>query len=89
MGGGEAKPEITHNNVIKIFEEGLFTGQKYRRMEDQKLAPGLACNLCFAEEKELNLKFKRFPKLSEFGDVASKLVYRKRITDGGLGAAAG
>ena len=39
----EAKPPISRNDVIKIFQkEGLFTGQKYRGMEVQKQAPGLA-----------------------------------------------
>ena len=57
MGGGETKPQITHNNVIKIFrKEGLFKGQRYRRMEDQQPESGLACNLCFAKEKRLEPK---------------------------------
>ena len=51
---GEAKPQITCNDVIKFFrKDGLFTGRRYRRIEDQKPGPGLACNLGFAEEKEL------------------------------------
>ena len=49
--------------------------QRYRRMEDQKPGPGLTCNLGFClKKKDLNLKFKRFPKLSWLGDVLSKLV---------------
>ena len=57
MGGGEAKLQITHKNVIKIFrKEGLFKGQRYRRMEDQQPEPGLACNLCFAKEKRFEPK---------------------------------
>ena len=49
--GGEAKPPITRNDVIKFLEEGLFAGQRYRRMEDQKPGPGLAYKLSFAKEK--------------------------------------
>ena len=36
--------------------------------------PGLASNLDFAKGKGLEPKFKKFPKLSEPGDVVSKLV---------------
>ena len=61
-------------------------GQKYRKMEDQKSGPGLACNLDFATGKCLEPKVKNFPKLSKLGDVVSKLVYPKRITDWDLGA---
>ena len=53
---GEAIPQITRNDVIKLFEKGLFTGQRYRRMEDQRPGPGLACNMGFATEKVLELK---------------------------------
>ena len=39
--GTEAKPQITRNDVIKNFrKKGLFTEQRYRRMEDQKPGPG-------------------------------------------------
>ena len=72
---GEAKSQITRNDVIKIFlKEELFTRQRYRRMEDQKPVPGLACNMGFAKEKGLEPKVKKFPKLAELGDVVSKLV---------------
>ena len=38
--------QITRNDFIKIFiKEGLFIGQRYRRMEDQKPRPVLAPNL--------------------------------------------
>ena len=30
--------------LSEIFERGIFVGQRYRRMEDQKLLPGLALN---------------------------------------------
>ena len=33
-------------------------GQRYRRMEDQKPGPRLACNLGFANEKGLEPKVK-------------------------------
>ena len=38
-------------------------GQRYRRMEDQKPGPGLACNLDFAEEKGLEPKVKKISKI--------------------------
>ena len=64
IGGGKTKPQITRKDVIKIFrEEGLFTEQKYRRMEDQKPGPGLACNLGFAKEKILEPKVKKISKI--------------------------
>ena len=51
---GETKLQITRKDVIKIFrKEGLFTEQRYCRMEDQNPGPGLACNLGFAKEKGL------------------------------------
>ena len=34
--------------------------QSYCKMEDQKLGPGLACNLDFAKEKGLEPKVKKF-----------------------------
>ena len=36
-------------------------------MEDQKLGPGLACNLDFAQGKELKLKVKKFSKIVSVG----------------------
>ena len=63
-------------------------GQRYRRMEDQKLGPGLTCNLDFAKEKGLEPNLKRFPKLSNLGDMVSKLIPR-RIIDVGLTVADG
>ena len=63
--GGEAKPQITDQDVIKIFrKEGLFTRQRYSKMEDQNPGPGLACNLGFAEEKALEPKVKKISKFS-------------------------
>ena len=65
---GEAKPQILCNDVIKTFrEEGFFTGQRYRRMEDQKPGPGLACNLSFATEKGLEPKVKKISEIFEVG----------------------
>ena len=43
-------------------------------MEDQKPVPGLACNMGFANEKGLEPKVKKFPKLAKLGNVVSKLV---------------
>ena len=40
-------------------------GQRYRRTEDQKPQPCLACNLDFAKEKELELKVKKVSKIVE------------------------
>ena len=38
-------------------------GQRYRRTEDQKPRPCLACNLDFAKEKELEPKVKKVFKI--------------------------
>ena len=35
-------------------------GQRYRKMEDWKSGPGLACNLDFAKQKQLEPKVKNF-----------------------------
>ena len=60
----EAKLQITRNDVIKIFlKEGLFTRQRYRRMEDQKPVPGLARNMGFAKDKGLEPKVKKISKI--------------------------
>ena len=68
IGGGEAIPQITCNDVIKIFrKEGLFTGQRYRRMEDQKPGPGFACNLGFAKEESLEPKAKHIFQIVKDG----------------------
>ena len=37
----------------QFFEEELFMGQRYRRMEGEKLGTGLASNLGFASGKGL------------------------------------
>ena len=39
--------------------------QRYRRTEDQKPRPCLACNLDFANKKELELKVKKVSKIVE------------------------
>ena len=38
-------------------------GQRYRKMEDQKSGPGLACNLDFAKGKGLKPTVKKFSKI--------------------------
>ena len=65
-----------------------MTTEKQFKTTEQP-GPGLAWNLDFAKVGGFEPKVKRFPKLSELGDVVSKLVWPKRITDGGLEAAAG
>ena len=61
-GGGPNHMQRRHqtcNDVIKQFgNEKLSTGQRYRKMEDQKPWPGLARNHDFAEGGgiEVNLK---------------------------------
>ena len=58
-GGGGEEDQTTCNDVIKQFgNEKLSTGQRYRKMEDQKPWPGLARNHNFAEGGgiEVNLK---------------------------------
>ena len=55
---------MTLNDVFNFFQkEGLFTGQRYRRMEDQKPGPGLACSLSFAKEKGLESIVKTISKI--------------------------
>ena len=62
---GVAKPQITRDDVNKIFQkEELFTRQRYRKMENQKPGPGLACNLGFAKEKGLEPKVKKISKIA-------------------------
>ena len=62
--GERSNRKITRNDVIKIFrKEGLFTGQRYRRLEDQKPGPGLACNLGFDGEKGPEPKLKKISKI--------------------------
>ena len=44
------KPQIIYSDVVRNFrKEGLLMGQRYRRMENQKPEPGLACSQDFAE----------------------------------------
>ena len=45
---GGVKPKITYNGIIRNFQEELFVGQKYPRMENQRPWPGLALNQGFA-----------------------------------------
>ena len=45
------------------LKEGLFVGQRYRKMEDQKLGPELACNLDFAKGKGLGPKVEKMFKI--------------------------
>ena len=49
-------------------------GQRYRRIDDQKPGPGLACNLILQKGKDLKQKSRRFPKFSKLGELESKLV---------------
>ena len=56
-------------------------GQRYRRKEDQKPGPGLALNQDFVTGRGPKPKV----KMSKLGDVLSKLVQRKRITDEDVG----
>ena len=56
-------------------------GQRYRKIDDQKPWSVFSSNQDFVEERGQEPKV----KLSELGDALSKLVYLKRITDGGLG----
>ena len=56
-------------------------GPRYRKMDNQKPWPAFSRNQDFAEGRGLTPNV----KVSESGDVASKLVQLKRITDVGLG----
>ena len=57
-------------------------GQRYRRMYDQKLWPGLALNEEFLKGRALK---PRVMKICKLGDVCKQTSLLKRITDGGLG----
>ena len=46
-----------------FLERGTFYGTIYRKMEDQKLGPGVACNLDFAKGKGHELKVKKLSKI--------------------------
>ena len=73
--GGEAKPQITRNGVIKhLKKKGFFMEQRYGRMEDQNPGHGLDETWILLKEGPEPLNLKRFPKLSKLGDVVSKLV---------------
>ena len=48
--------------------------RRYRRMENQKPVLSWHVTWILLKKKDLNLKLKRFPKLSKLGDVVSKLV---------------
>ena len=58
-------------------------GQRYRKMEEQNRGPGWNVTWILLKEKALNQKF---PNSLKLGDVMSKLVLPKHITDGSLGA---
>ena len=72
-GEGPGHKSYSMNSTKFLNKKGRFIGQRFRRMEDQKPGPWLACNLGFAKE-DLNQKLKRFRKLSKLGDVVNKLV---------------
>ena len=60
-------------------------GQRYRKMEDQKQKPGLPCYQDFAKGGQ-DLNQNLISKNCKLGEMTSKLVSLKRITDSGLGA---
>ena len=47
-GRGGANQKSHAMKSSEIFERGIFVGQRYRRMEDQKPWPGLALNREFS-----------------------------------------
>ena len=50
---GEPNRKLHAMTSSKVFQEGLFMIQKYRKMEDQKPEPGLTRNQDFAKGREL------------------------------------
>ena len=54
--GGGANQKSHAMKSSEIFEKGIFVGQRYRRMEDQKPWPGLALNREFSKGKGLKPK---------------------------------
>ena len=85
----DAKPLITRNHVVKIFRKVFLLDKDTPEWRIKSWGLGRHATWVFLKKKDLNLKLKRCPNFSKLGDVVSKLVQSKRITDGGLGAAAG
>ena len=81
---GVGKPQMNRSDVIKFFwKEGLFTGQRHRRMEDQKMGPVLASNLGFATEKGLEPKVEKISKIGWRGEQTSLIqTYHRRVFGG-------
>ena len=55
-GGGGAKQNSHAMKSSEIFERGIFVGQRYRRMEDQKPWPVLALKGEFSKGRGLKPK---------------------------------
>ena len=56
LGGGGANQKSHAMKSSEIFERGIFVGQRYRRMEDQKPWPGLALIREFSKGRGLKPK---------------------------------
>ena len=72
---------------LRIFEKRDFLlGQRYRRIEDQKPRPRLACNLDFAKGEILEPKVKKASKIVEIGrrveQTSLTQTYHKRGSGG-------
>ena len=65
--GGRPNCKLHVMTSSNFRKEEIFAGQRYRRMEDQKPGPGLACNLGFAKEKGLERKSKKISKIVQVG----------------------
>ena len=72
---GEGRPNHKSHFMTssKFFEKRNFLRHK-DIVEWRIKSRNLGWHLGFAKEKDLNLKFKRFTKLSELEDMMSKLV---------------
>ena len=74
IGGAKQKSHAMKSS--EIFERGIFAGQRYRKMEDQKPWPGLALNREFSKRRRLKSKvtnenlFIQTYHRRGFGDVA-------------------
>ena len=55
-GGGGPNQKLHAMKLSEIFERGIFVGQRYRRIKDQKPWPGLALNREFSKGRGLKPK---------------------------------
>ena len=74
MGGANQKSHAMKSS--EIFEGGIFVGQRYRGMEDQKPWPGMVLNREFSKGRRLKPKVTIenivYSNVSHTGDLGTK-----------------